>query len=137
MSCWLKFFLTELGLVGLDCRGRVQRDLILSDAKSVTTTLHTIHMPRERNLSLDLARLRQLVDDGASEFLHVSANLQVADALTKPSVATHLLRSVAEENVVTLPGLVPTFVSRTVPPHSDLPVIAPDFHPLYNTWAEC
>eukprot|EP00662_Eupelagonemidae_sp_cell21_P054924 gene54924-20178_t len=59
-----------------DARAANDRDYIISDAKSVTTTLGTTRLPRERNLALDLTRLRRLVEDDESNFLYISTKLQ-------------------------------------------------------------
>eukprot|EP00662_Eupelagonemidae_sp_cell21_P027878 gene27877-34957_t len=107
-SCWLKLLLTEIGLLTLTSQWRVQRDVVVSDARNVTTTLHTSKMPRERNLALDLARMRRLVEDGEAEFLHISTGLQIADALTKPKPNDQLLSRVAMENEIVVPGVQPT-----------------------------
>eukprot|EP00662_Eupelagonemidae_sp_cell21_P027877 gene27878-34956_t len=92
----------------LGAHWRVQRDVVVSDARNVTTTLHTSKMPRERNLALDLARMRRLVEDGEAEFLHISTGLQIADALTKPKPNDQLLSRVAMENEIVVPGVQPT-----------------------------
>ena len=59
-------------------------------------------MPREKNLILDLHRLRHQVDVGEVSIQHCEAGLQLADVLTKERATDQLVRKLAEDNVLQL-----------------------------------
>eukprot|EP00666_Eupelagonemidae_sp_cell4sb_P017974 gene17974-biopygen30072 len=66
-SSWLKLLLTEVGLLPVTKGGAsnfiLQPDWVLTDAMSVREVLETTKVPREKNLLLDVQRMRTLVED--------------------------------------------------------------------------
>eukprot|EP00665_Eupelagonemidae_sp_cell47_P007898 gene7899-biopygen10572 len=75
-SSWNTLMLTEMGLLQTP-DSLLQPSLLVTDAKSVQTASGTMNMPRERNLVLDLHRLRQQVESGEVCLRHVSSEYQL------------------------------------------------------------
>jgi hypothetical protein len=139
-ALWLTFLLTEVGLLPMldSNNGKcLMPGNVMSDAKSVTTALHTSRMPRERNLVPDLQRLRSLQDNGTAAFCHVGTDNMVADALTKPgkdsTVACEALSRLAQQNRLCVPAVhtrPPDIVAVAIDalPDPFVPLICPHFH---------
>eukprot|EP00665_Eupelagonemidae_sp_cell47_P017212 gene17212-biopygen821 len=109
-SSWLKLLLTEVGLLHVAKRGAdeliLQPDWVLTDAMSVREVLETTKVPREKNLLLDVQRMRTLVEDGDLFVTHVPTRYQVADALTKHMTDKLLIRACKDNVIEHVHGLV-------------------------------
>ena len=80
-SEWALLMAIEVGIV--DVSDGIPAIHVVTDAKSVQSTIGTTRFPRERNLIVDMARLRESCSQGTLSVEFSPTHLMLADPLTK------------------------------------------------------
>ena len=101
-SDWLLVFLIELGILKVT-HDELPKVVSVTDARSVSTTCATAKFPKEKNLLVDLSRLRDRQDSGMCKILWVRTLLMLADSLTKlkPDADPALAKAMSGQAVLT------------------------------------
>ena len=98
---WLAVIALELGLLVKTSQDAWPVPIVVNDARSVTSTVMKCTSPKEKNLLIDLKKLRQRSAENSIDFGWVSTGHMVADSLTKyVAKPIALLRCLVENKIV-------------------------------------
>ena len=96
-------YLLAMMLKELFRRESMPRIVCVTDSKSLADTVKTSNVTKDLRLRVEIARLREMVDDEEIEVKWVEGKYQLADCLTKKGASSNKLLDVLESS--TLPQL--------------------------------